>query len=211
MKWYPIFISALALSGSLFAITPKEALQRLMDGNSRYVEDRLLHPDRNTERREATSATQEPFAAILGCSDSRVPPEIVFDQGVGDLFVVRVAGNVVGPVELASLEYTIKYLHSSIIVVLGHAKCGAMKAVLEGTTEDIEAVADLIEPMIQGCKSECKPCNDLLDVCVKENARHVAKLIREQPLMKKYIEEQKIDVVAGYYDLATGKVEILKN
>lgn len=212
MKSYAILASfAFVLSNALFAVTPTEALQKLVEGNNRYVEDRLLHPDRTTERREATAAGQEPFAAILGCSDSRVPPEIVFDQGVGDLFVVRVAGNVVGPVELDSLEYAVKYLHSSIIVVLGHAKCGAMKAVLEGNTADIEAVADLIEPMIQTCKSQCKSCNDLLDICVKENAKHVAKVIREKPLMKKYIEEQKIDVVAGYYDLATGKVEILKD
>lgn len=210
MKCPAIFFGMLLFSASLFSLSPQDGIQRLIEGNERYVQDRLLHPDRTTERREATTSLQEPFAAILGCADSRVPPEIVFDQGVGDLFVVRVAGNVVGPVECDSLDYAVKYLHASVIVVLGHAKCGAMKAVLEGNTQDIEAIADLIEPMVQTCKGQCKGCNDLLDVCVKENAKHVAALIRAKPMMKKYIDEKKLEVVAGYYDLATGKVEILR-
>lgn len=198
--------------GALQATAPEDALQKLLDGNTRYVQDKLLHPDRNTERREAVSAKQEPFAVILGCSDSRVPPEIIFDQGVGDLFVVRVAGNVVGPIELDSLEYSIKYLHSSLVIVLGHERCGAVSAVLEGNTADIEAISDLIEPVIKKCKGECKkePGKNLLDVCIKSNAKHIADEIKKSPLIKKYIKEHKVDVVAGYYDLDTGKVEILR-
>ena len=207
---YFFALAAVAFFNSMFAVTPQEALEKLVEGNQRYVQDALLHPDQLVEKRAATVCKQEPFAAILGCSDSRVPPEIVFDQGVGDLFVVRVAGNVVGPTELDSLEYAVKYLHSSIIVVLGHQGCGAMKAVLDGNTQDIEAIADLIDPMVKTCKTKCKGCGDLLDVCVKENAKYVAETIRKTPLIKKYIEEKKVDVVAGYYDLSTGKVDILK-
>ncbi len=191
-------------------MTPKKALQNLLDGNARYIEDHLLHPS-HTERREAVSSRQEPFAIILGCSDSRVPPEIIFDQGVGDLFVVRVAGNVVGPVALNSIEYATKYLHSSLIFVLSHERCGAVTAVFEGDTTDIEAISSLINPVIQECKQDCKHTSseDLLDLCIRSNATNVAKNIRSSPLIARYIQEQKIDVVAGYYDLYTGKVEIL--
>lgn len=191
-------------------MTPKKALQNLLDGNARYIEDHLLHPS-HTERREAVSSRQEPYAIILGCSDSRVPPEIIFDQGVGDLFVVRVAGNVVGPVALNSIEYATKYLHSSLIFVLSHERCGAVTAVFEGDTTDIEAISSLIDPVIQECKKDCKHTSseDLLDLCIRSNATNVAKNIRSSPLIARYIQEQKIDVVAGYYDLYTGKVEIL--
>ena len=192
-------------------ITPEEALQKLLDGNERYIQDRLLHPDRNTERREAVSARQEPFAIILGCSDSRVPPEIIFDQGVGDLFVVRVAGNVVGPIALESILYSTKYLHSSLIIVLGHERCGAVTAVLEGITTDIKTISSLIKPIIQKCK-KCKHTSteDLLDLCIRSNAKNIAKNIKKSPIIAQYIQEKKIDVVAGYYDLDTGRVEILK-
>ncbi len=205
-----ISLFSVMMFGSLQAITPDEALTRLLDGNKRYVQDRLLHPDRSAERREAVSSKQEPFAVVVGCSDSRVPPEIVFDQGVGDLFVVRVAGNVVGPVELDSIEYSVKYLHSSLIIILGHERCGAVDAVLSGNTADIEAVSNLIEPSIKVCKKECKEKGeDLLNLCIKSNAKNVADFVKNSPLIAKYVEEKKIAVIAGYYDLNTGKIEIL--
>lgn len=192
-------------------MTPEEALHRLLAGNERYVNDHLLHPDRNTERREAVRAQQEPFAIILGCSDSRVPPEIIFDQGVGDLFVVRVAGNVVGPIELDSLEYSVKYLHSCLIIVLGHARCGAVTAVLQGDTEEIEAVSSRIDPIIQECRHDHSNCAfpELLDLCIRSNVKNVVEQIRTSPLISRYVQERKVDVVGGYYDLSTGKVEIL--
>lgn len=193
-------------------MTPEESLERLMAGNQRYVQDKLEHPDRTTERREAVSSKQEPFVAILGCSDSRVPPEIVFDQGVGDAFVVRVAGNVVGPVELDSLEYAVKHLHSSLIMVLGHAKCGAVKAVVDGQTSDIEAVAELIAPSVKKCKEECKcdsSSEDLLNLCIRTNVNNVVDYIKKSSLIEQYIKEKKVGVVGGYYNLDTGKVELI--
>lgn len=192
-------------------MTPEEALNRLIAGNQRYVNDHLLHPDRNTERREAVRAQQEPFAIILGCSDSRVPPEIIFDQGVGDLFVVRVAGNVVGPIAMESLVFSLKYLHSSLIIVLGHARCGAVTAVLKGDTADIENISRRINPVIQNRKEQTPDCcfPDLLDLCIRDNIKNIVEEIRNTPLISQYVKERKVDVVGGYYDLSTGKVEVL--
>lgn len=112
-------------------LRPDEALSRLKDGNARYVKGKLKHPNAAPARRAEVAQKQTPFAAILSCADSRVPPEIVFDQGVGDLFVVRTAGQAVGDIELASLEYAVEHLGASMIVVLGHERCGAVKATLE--------------------------------------------------------------------------------
>lgn len=194
--------------------TPSESLEKLREGNERYQQDHLLHPDISIQKRAAFHATQEPFAVVLGCSDSRVPPEIVFDQGVGDIFVVRVAGNVVGPIELDSLEYAVKYLHASLVVVLGHEQCGAMKAVLAGDVADIEAVAEQITPVIAKCEKECKKeCVEknvsLTDFCTKANVRHIVKKIKESPLIREYVQDKRVDVVAGFYNFTSGKVEIL--
>src|SRR3990170_7095870 len=113
------------------------ALQELIAGNQRYAAGKLTHPHQTTRHRQELIQRQEPFAIIVGCSDSRVPPEIIFDQGLGDLFIVRVAGQVVGPVELDSIEYSVKYLGSTLIFVLGHESCGAVTAVIDGKTADI--------------------------------------------------------------------------
>lgn len=184
-------------------LNPKQALQKLVEGNIRYTEDHLLHADSSAERREAIRSVQEPFAVILGCSDSRVPPEIIFDQGVGDLFIVRVAGNVVGPIELDSMEYAVKHLHSSVIMVLGHENCGAIKAVLAGELAEIDQIATLIKPAIAKCKN--------VDQCVRANVDYVVKKIKESALIGPHVKAGEIDVVGAYYDLNTGKVEILKD
>lgn len=201
MQWKAIFLFCLLLNWG-FSQNPSESLQRLIDGNQRYVDDQLLRPDRSADRREEMLEGQHPFAAIMGCSDSRVPPEIIFDQGLGDLFIVRVAGNVVGPVELDSIEYSVKYLGSSIVLVLGHELCGAVTAVMEGQTADIEAVADLIQPAIKRSKS--------LEAAIKDNVRWVVRYLKTSPVLKKYMAEQKVDCVGAYYNVGTGKIEILK-
>lgn len=189
--------------------SPQGSLERLMKGNSRYVSDALEHPNRNQERREAIAAKQTPFATIVGCADSRVSPEIVFDQGVGDIFVVRVAGNVVGPLELDSVEYSVLHLHSSVVLVMGHENCGAVDAVIHGVTEDIEAVATLIEPAVKEAKNS-SPTN-LLEASVKTNARRMRDFLLQSPVIAKLVKEQKVAVHAAYYNLQTGAVELLKN
>lgn len=182
-------------------------LQRMMQGNERYVQDRLLHPDRTQFRREELTSSQAPFAIVVGCSDSRVSPEIIFDQGLGDLFVVRVAGNVMGPVELDSVEFAAAYLGSSLVLVLGHENCGAVTAVLKGQTKDIEAITELMSPAIKDInKNEI----NALENAIKSNVNSVVTLLKNSSVLKKLIEEEKLIVVGGYYHLGSGQVELLK-
>lgn len=198
-------IFLIALLTSAYAQMPTDkAFQKLVDGNQRFVQDRSTHPNRTAERREETAASQEPFAVIVGCSDSRVAPEILFDQGIGDLFIVRVAGNVVGPIELASIEYSAIYLHSAVVVVLGHENCGAVKAVLAGQTKDIEPVAALIQP---AADKTAKMTGDRLESTVKENVALVVKQLQANPALQKLIAEKKLLIKGGYYNFHSGQVE----
>lgn len=195
----------------LFIISPlcseSSGIKRLMKGNKRYMHDESVHPHQTMQRRLAVVCSQEPFAIIVGCSDSRVAPEIIFDQGLGDLFTVRVAGNVIGSLELDSIEYAAIYLHSSVILVLGHENCGAVKAVIQGATKDIESVAELIQPAVDEAKLD-NP-KDLLEASVKENALRMKAYLLETPVIKKLVKAEKLQVYAGYYDLETGAVELL--
>lgn len=206
-----LFTLLLAFSvGGLSAdeITPKMALSRLMEGNQRFVTDGSLHPERTKERRLETAELQKPFAVILGCSDSRVSPEIIFDQGLGDLFIVRVAGNVVGHIELDSIEYSAIYLNSALVMVLGHENCGAIKAVIDGNTKDIEAVANLIAPAVERTKGQA---DDRLENTVKMNVKLVVQQLKNTPVLSNLIAKKKLNVVGAYYNFHTGKVELLGN
>jgi carbonic anhydrase len=200
------FISGLALPYSANAyqeqLGPKEALNRLKTGNERFVKDTNLCSDRHQTRRSVTANVQKPFAIVLGCSDSRVPPELAFDQGIGDIFVVRVAGNVVGATELDSVEYSALYNDSSIIVVLGHGNCGAVSAVLAKNTKDIEAIAELIQPAVSEGQD--------LDAAIVSNIQNSVKLVKNSAPIQRLMKEGKIDVVGAYYDLNTGKVKFLE-
>lgn len=184
-----------------FSQTPSEALRRLVEGNQRYANDDVLHANHSSDRREELVNEQNPFAIILGCSDSRVAPEIIFDQGLGDLFIVRVAGNVVGPIELDSIDFSAKYLGSSLVLVLGHESCGAIAAVMSGTTADIKDVANLIQPAIKGAAS--------LEDAIKANIRSTVAYLKKSRVLKQLIADKKIDCVGAYYHLGTGTVEIL--
>ncbi len=184
-----------------FCVSPEESLERLVQGNERYMKDKLSHPSRSSERREEIAAKQKPFATIVGCSDSRVPPEIIFDQGLGDLFIVRVAGNVAGPVEVDSVEYSVEYLGASLVLVLGHESCGAVTAVMQGQTADIEDVADLIKPAIQGTTD--------VEEAIKANVRWTVAHLKQAPLLGQLISKKQVICVGAYYHLGTGKVELL--
>lgn len=142
-----------------------------------------------------------PFAIILGCSDARVVPEIIFDQSLGDLFIVRVAGNVVGKIELDSIDFSAKVLGSSLVLVLGHESCGAVNAVMQGETADIKDVAKLIKPAIQGAKS--------LEEAIKDNVRWTVAYLKKSRILKNLIAEKKIDCIGAYYHLGSGTVEII--
>lgn len=199
MRWICLFLLIAIDSG--FGQTPSEALQRLIDGNKRYLQNKPLHTDYPAEQRTTLLKGQKPFAIIVSCSDSRVTPERIFDQEAGNLFVVRVAGNVVGPIELDSIEFSAKDLGSSIILVLGHEACGAVKAVIEKNTGDIEEVAALIEPAV-------KKITDL-ETAVKANVRYIVAGLKKNPILKKLIQEKKIECLGAYYSIKTGEVEIL--
>jgi len=188
-----------------FPATPKASLDRLITGNERYSKDMLIHPNRSQTRRESLTETQSPFAVVVGCSDSRVSPTLIFDQDIGDVFEVRLAGNILGPIGIASVDFAAKVLGSNLIFVLGHENCGAVGAVLKGQTEDIEPIAEKIQ---QALKSGKKFSDNPLENAIKANVAFVVKQLREVPFIAKLIKEKKLEVVGGYYQLQSGKVEI---
>lgn len=185
------------------------ALKKLLEGNNRYVNDASVTPSDLGEKREETFNKQSPFAIVVGCSDSRVAPEIVFDQTIGDLFVVRVAGNVIGPIELESIEFAADKLASPLIVILGHQKCGAVKAVLSGKGEDDIAS---IAPYIQKAVDETKnlPGNHLANA-IKANVENGIKELKKNRIIAALLKAKKLKIVGAYYELESGKVELLDN
>ena len=197
----------LFLCSSIYT-TPKESLSKLMNGNERYVKDAFEEFKFNTQRREALVCKQKPFAIIVGCADSRVPPELIFDQGLGDLFVVRVAGNVIGGIELDSVIYSALVLQSSVILVLGHENCGAVKAVIDGDGKKVPYVAKLIEPAVKTEKKKNPPF--ILEACVKRNAINMKNLLLENSLLKGLVKDNKLSIHAGYYNLESGVVDLIE-
>jgi carbonic anhydrase len=187
------------------------ALTRLMEGNKRYTRHKAKHPDESLSRRKELEGTQHPFAVILGCADSRVPPELLFDQGLGDLFVIRVAGNIVDDAILGSIEYAVEHLGTKLIVVLGHEKCGAVTAAVEGgtPTDHLSALVEAIRPVVA---ATANMPGDKVHNCVLENARRVAQQVRQsEPVLKEAGERKGLKVVAADYALDTGVVTLLDN
>lgn len=200
-----LFIICCPLLG--IAITPEEGLQRLMEGNARYINEMLKGPRRDAQRREETLESQTPFAAIVTCSDSRVAPEIIFDQGIGDLFVVRDAGNVIAAIEKESIEFSAGQLNSVVVLVMGHKNCGAVNAVLQGKIKGIQAIAKLIEPAAKQAKKE--HADDPLEDAIKLNALNMKQVLLQSPMIKWLVYQNKLLVRAAYFDLSTGSVELL--
>jgi len=191
-------------------VAPAEAVSKLKEGNGRYITGNLQHPGQTTERRAELAKDQHPFAVILSCSDSRVPPEIVFDQGLGDLFVVRVAGNVIDDHGLGSIEYAIDHLGARLIVVLGHQSCGAVKAAKETIAAKgkapghIQSLVTAIRPVVE------TTAKDDLDTTVKANVKHVVQALRSStPILKAKVDSGEVQVIGGYYSLDTGAVSLL--
>lgn len=187
----------------------RRALEALIEGNRRFAAGQPEHPRQDARRRgEVLARGQYPFAAIVACADSRVPPEIVFDQGLGDLFVVRSAGNLVDELALASLEYAVEHLGVALIVVLGHSRCGAVKASAgPGASHGrLAAIVSAIAPSIERTRGAD---GDPLDAASRDNAASVAARLREcGPVLEEFVARGALDVVAAYYDLDGGKVDI---
>lgn len=184
-----------------------EAQTQLRDGNRRFVENRSVHPHQTPERRKEISTAQRPFAAILTCSDSRVVPEIVFDQGLGDLFVVRVAGNVVVDAVLGALEYGAAHLKVSLIVVLGHTRCGAVTAVVAGAPPagHMRALVDAIESAVD--TSRGNPGDPVENAARQNVILQVERLRRSRPTLVELYEARQLHIVGAMYDIGTGVVE----
>lgn len=187
-------------------LTPGEALQALVDGNERYVGGQFQSLNEDLSILKAkTAEKQEPFAALLSCADSRVPVEFVFDQSIGQLFVVRVAGNIATPEIIASLEYGVAVLGTRVLMVLGHSSCGAVKATIEG-----KAVPGQIGALYAPIWPAVNEAGPNLDAAIDANARIQATLISQaSPIIAAAIKEEKLKVVPARYDIATGKVSLL--
>src|SRR5437764_7941085 len=192
------------------SVAPAEAISKLKEGNGLYTSGNVQHPGQTAERRTEMAKTQDPVSAIVSCSDSRLPPEIVFDQGLGDLFVVRVAGNVINDEGLGSVEYTVDHLGTRLILVLGHQSCGAVKAARETIAAKgkapghIESLVTAIKPAVEAT------AKDDLETTVKANVKNVVQALRSStPILQAKVESGEIQVIGGYYSLDTGAVTFL--
>jgi carbonic anhydrase len=202
---------AIALSGWAMAadpaapsVAPDEALSRLKTGNERFAESKVSTGKPVAARRAETAKDQHPFAIVVGCADSRTAPEIVFDQNIGDLFVIRTAGNLVDDYALGSIEYAVEHLGVRLIVVLGHERCGAVTAALSSASAPghINSLVRDIQPAVAASKGKE---GDALTNAIHENDAEVAAKIRKQAQLGELAPE--VRIVEGYYDLDTGKVE----
>lgn len=205
----PIVFLVVAASKETSPISGNTALQKLIDGNKRYVAAKLSHPNQTAERRTEVAKGQHPFAVIVGCSDSRVPPEIIFDQGIGDLFVIRVAGNIVDDVALGSIEYAVEHLAVQLIVVLGHERCGAVEATVKGggTAGHIGSLVEAIKPAVEKVKEQP---GDLVDNAIKSNVKMIVqKLKSSKPILENLVKKGTLKIVGVRYDLDDGTVEII--
>jgi len=191
-------------------VSADDALKQLLAGNQRYVEGKPTRSHQDAARRTEVAKGQKPIAVIVGCSDSRVPPEIIFDQGLGDLFVVRVAGNVAASHGIGSIEYAVEHLGSRLVLVMGHERCGAVDATLKGgeAHNHIKELIEAIKPAV--AKAKGKP-GDALDNAVKANiAMVVEQLKASKPTLAEMVSTKAVKVVGARYDLDTGKVELIR-
>lgn len=188
-------------------LTKEQAFQRLLEGHWRYLENQRLHRKVTSEDRDMHTQGQYPFAALLGCADSRVSPELIFDQGEGDIFVVRLAGNIVGEAAVASLEYAVNNLGVKLLVVLGHENCGAVKAAL--TVQDAPGAMGYLLREIAPAVAEARSLpGPLLDAAVNCNVKHSVKVLLERsPSLQKAVDDGLVRVIGVVFRLSTGDIE----
>jgi len=200
--------SLVSASEDTSAISADQALQMLVEGNQRFASGNATHPHQSAERLAEVAAGQHPFAIIVGCSDSRVPPEIVFDQGIGDLFVIRTAGQVLDDVALASIEYAVEHLGVPLVVVLGHDSCGAVTAAVAGgeAPGHLGSLISAIEPAVM--EADDSGSEDLLNQSIDNNIFIIVEQIRaSEPILAECLNEGTLQVIGARYHLETGEVE----
>ena len=215
-KYILLTIAFVTLVGQAFAshiegISAEDALNKLKEGNIRFVEMRQQHPDESLQRRREMREGQHPFAVILSCSDSRVPLEVIFDQGLGDLFEIKNAGNVLDDHVIGSIEYAVMHCGVKLIVIMGHQDCGAINATLSGVSETkyIQALEDSIQPAVENCKT--KGLEITSDNVVKAHVmQDIEELMEQDHELVKYMKEHDVKISPAYYHLDSGKVDFLK-
>lgn len=201
-------------------IDAQDALDRLKQGNERFVLGLRDHDSRHVEsRRREIADGQEPFAIILGCSDSRVPAELVFDQGLGDLFVIRVAGNIVAPSQIGSVEFAASLFHTRLVVVLGHSQCGAVLATIselqqpmENQSQNIRSIVDRIRPSLESLVADemSRSESELVEHAVRENVKYSVNQLRHgSDLLESLVNNDGLMIVGAEYSLETGEVKFL--
>jgi carbonic anhydrase len=194
-------------------LSPQDALDILVQGNKRFIENK--QQDKNfSEMREALENIQQPFAAILGCSDSRVAPELIFDQTLGDIFSVRLAGNVACRKAIGSLEYSCKYLGSKIIVVMGHSNCGAVKAACDNFEEgNITEIIKLLQPAVSEETTTLDPERNsknsqfVANVCFLNVKKQIQNIINQSDILRDLLDKKQIGIIGAVYNFASGQVE----
>jgi len=198
------------------AVAEREGRELLEAGNARYVAGEAIHPDQSVTRRDAVVEAQLPFAAILSCADSRVPPEVIFDQGLGDLFVVRSAGQVIDHAVLGSLQYGVEHLKTPLLVVLGHSGCGAVQATIEAiekkskpTGTDIDALVAAIRPAVAEAKQTGADKTNLLSVSIDINVERIVEHLKTVAVLSEASTLRKVKIIGAVYSLDTGQVNWL--
>jgi len=206
-----LFVTCLAaaLSAGTARAAAPDPVAALLDGNHRFAGAHAVHPHQTAARRAEVAAGQKPYAVIVGCADSRVPPELVFDQGLGDVFVVRSAGHVVDDAALGSIEFAVAKLGARLIVVLGHERCGAVEAALKGgpVPGHVGTVVDAIRPNITQATAEP---GDQLDNAVRDNVRAtVERLKTSSPILAPMVADGSLRIVGAVYDLDSGAAHLV--
>ena len=200
---------SVALAGESAVFANDRFLQKLLTGNKRYLDGKPAYPNQTPERRRNVVKGQHPFAVVVSCSDSRVPPEIIFDQGIGDVFVVRVAGNIIDDAGLGSIEYAAEHLHVSLIVVLGHERCGAVEAAVKGgdAAGHIKSLVEAIRPAVERAKG--RP-GDLAENAMRGNVKLVVDHLKaSKPILEHLVHKGTLSVIGARYDLDDGQVTLI--
>jgi carbonic anhydrase len=190
------------------SLSPDAALQKLMGGNQRFVQHQPQYPDQSALRLQEVAQAQHPFVTILSCADSRVPAEIVFDQGIGDIFDIRIAGNIATPEAIGSIEYAVVLLASPLLMVMGHERCGAVTAAVqnESLLGDISTFVKAIKPAVEKVKSQP---GDAVENAVVANVQYQIERLKRSQLLTEQVRSGKLKIVGGRYDLDTGRVTII--
>jgi len=190
------------------SLTPDAALKKLIEGNQRFIQHQPQYPNQSAVRLQEVAQAQHPFATILSCADSRVPAEIVFDQGIGDIFDVRIAGNIATPEAIGSIEYAVTLLGTPLLMVLGHERCGAVTAAVkkEALLGDISTFVKAIKPSVEKVKSQP---GDAVENAVVANVQDQIERLQRSQLLTEQVQSGKLKIVGGRYDLDTGRVTII--